>query len=133
MIDTIVLALPANHFYITDHARFNPSTVGFYHAPYYAGGFMKCVQNPTSEELRRGTYKPRLTVLKRPMPGGFAITLKIEFSIPKLLYGNNFDEVTEGDFERAIKRLRERLHEMGGGIDIHSARQARLTLTAIHV
>ena len=130
MIDTIVLALPASHFYITDHARFSPSTLGFYQAPYYTGGFMKCVQNPISKELRLGLYKPRLTVLKRPMPGGFAITLKIEFSIPKLLYGNNFDEVTEADFERVTRRLRECLDTMG--VVVVPALLRSASVSAIH-
>ena len=91
---------------------------------------MKCVQNPIAEELRRGIYKPRLTVLKRPMPGGFAIMLKIEFSIPKLLYGNNFDEVTEADFEKVIARLRERLDDMGIVVVPEMLRKA--SVSAIH-
>jgi len=115
MIDTVVLTLPVNQFRIMEHGRFSPSTLGLYQAPYYSfgRGFMKCVQNPTPEELRSGMYKPRLTVSKRPMRGGFAVMLKIEFSVPKLVFGNNFDEVTETEFEPAIKRLYEQLYDMG--------------------
>ncbi len=115
MIDTVVLTLPVNQFRIMEHGRFTPSSLGLYQPPYYSlgSGYMKCVQNPTPEELRSGMYKPRLTVSKRPMRGGFAVMLKIEFSVPKLVFGNNFDEVTEAEFEPAIKRLYERLYDMG--------------------
>lgn len=118
MIDTIVLTLKQNMFTILDHHKFSPSTEGLFNSENYyrLGGRsnMTCVQNPTSSELKRGIYKPRLTVTKRlNRQGNFEITLKIEFSIPKLLYGNNFDELEEQDLERVLQILNERLRGMG--------------------
>ncbi len=115
MIDTIVLMLPSNHFKIMNHTKFNPSTLGLFQAPFYplSNGFFKCTQNQRTEDIKNGIYSPRLTAIKRWISGGYAIFLRIEFSIPKLLYGNNFDEVSNEDFEKIIKLLFNRLYEMG--------------------
>jgi len=119
MIDTIVLTLKMGMFTILDHDKFSPSTRGLYDATagyYRLGGRsnITCKQNPTPNELKRGIYKPRLTVTKRiNREGNFEIPLKIEFSIPKLLYGNNFDELTDEDFPAIIQKLKTILREMG--------------------
>ncbi len=119
MIDTIVLTLKTGMFTILDHDKFSPSTKGLYDASigyYRLGGRsnITCKQNPTPNELKQGVYKPRLTVTKRiNRERNFEITLKIEFSIPKLLYGNNFDELTEADFPAVIQKLKIILREMG--------------------
>ena len=116
MLDTIVLTLPINHFQIMEHNRFNPSILGLVQAPFYPlgkNGFFKCHQNPTKEDAQKGIYKPRLTAIRRVTSMGHQTMLKIEFSIPKLLFGNNFDEVSKGDFEQIINTLYNRLHEMG--------------------
>jgi len=118
MIDTIVLTLKSGMFTILDHDKFSPSTRGLYDpAGYYRLGGrsnITCKQNPTPNELKRGIYKPRLTVTKRiNRAGNFEIPLKIEFSIPKLLYGNNFDELTDADFPAVIQKLKIVLREMG--------------------
>lgn len=119
MIDTIVLTLKTGMFTILDHDKFSPSTKGLYDASigyYRLGGRsnITCKQNPTPNELKQGIYKPRLTVTKRiNRERNFEITLKIEFSIPKLLYGNNFDELTEADFPAVIQKLKTVLRDMG--------------------
>lgn len=119
MIDTIVLTLKTGMFTILDHDKFSPSTKGLYDASigyYRLGGRsnITCKQNPTPNELKQGIYKPRLTVTKRiNRERNFEITLKIEFSIPKLLYGNNFDELTNADFPAVIQKLKTVLRGMG--------------------
>jgi len=119
MIDTIVLTLKTGMFTILDHDKFSPSTKGLYDAStgyYRLGGRanITCKQNPTPNELKQGIYKPRLTVTKRiNRERNFEITLKIEFSIPKLLYGNNFDELTDTDFPAVVQKLKTILREMG--------------------
>lgn len=133
MIDTIVLTLKPEQFAIGDHNRFSPSTIGLFQAPYYKLGhnsFLKCVQNPTSDELKRGIYKPRLTVTRRIGNLGFIVTLRIEFSIPKLMFGNNFDEVNEGQFKQIITRLYGSLYNMGIIVAPHVLREA--PVSAIH-
>lgn len=121
MIDTIVLMLKENMFTIFEHHKFSPSTEGLYNPTNYfrLGGRsnMTCVQNPTSSELKNGIYKPRLTVTKRiNKDHNFEITLKIEFSIPKLVYGNNFDELSDADFKLSIQLLKQKLRGMGVGV-----------------
>lgn len=115
MIDTIVLTIPKDKYIILDHDKFSPSTRGFFDPPYYTLGArsnFSCKQNPTKTELSKGIYKPRLTVTKRIRKGYFDIPLKIEFSIPKLIYGNNFDEIQEEDFRNVIKKLKKKLKDM---------------------
>lgn len=117
-MDTIVLVLRQNMFTIMHHDYFSPSTEGLYkQSEYYRLGSrsnMVCKQNPTSSELKAGIYKPRLTVTKRiNKQHQFEITMKVEFSIPKLLYGNNFDEVEDVDFNKVLQLLKEKLRNMG--------------------
>ena len=119
MIDTIVLTLKSNMFAIFEPDFFSPSTRGLTDptAGYYRLGGrsnITCKQNPTPNELKNGIYKPRLTITKRiNREGNFEMPLKIEFSIPKLLYGNNFDELTDADFAAIIQKLKVILKEMG--------------------
>lgn len=133
MIDTIVLTLQPEQFKIFDHDRFSPSTTGLFQAPYYrlgSNGFVKCVQNPTSGELKKGIYKPRLTVTRRMGNVGFIVTMRLEFSIPKLIFGNNFDEVSENQFEQIISRLYDSVNNMGVVIAPQTLRDA--PVSAVH-
>src|SRR3989338_4836121 len=103
MIDTIVLTLKEGMFTIIDHSKFSPSTEGLFNPTSYyrLGGRsnMVCKQNPTPSELKNGIYNPRLTVTKRiNRYNSFEVMMKIEFSVPKLLFGNNFDELDDADF-----------------------------------
>lgn len=118
MIDTIVLTLRQNMFTIMHHDYFSPSTEGLYKpSEYYRLGSrsnMVCKQNPTPSELKAGIYKPRLTITKRiNKQRQFEITMKVEFSVPKLLFGNNFDELDETDFDNVIQILKQKLRDMG--------------------
>lgn len=114
MIDTVVLTIPWGSYEITDHKRFNPSTENLASSHGFGSrGFVKYTQNPTSKEYKTGPYKPRLTVTHRYISGGLVIPLRIEFSVPKLLYGNNIDEVEGEDFNEILGILCVRLSEMG--------------------
>ena len=71
-------------------------------------------QNPTRKELLKGECKPRLTLQKRINAQGlFDLMLKVELSLPKLLFGNNVDELCYKDFPAIIKKLGAVLQEMG--------------------
>lgn len=117
MIDTIALVFKQHMFTILEHSKFSPSTKGLYQSDYYQLGGranMVCKQNPTKRELKSGIYKPRLSVTKRFVEGRrYEITLKAEFSIPKLLHGNNFDEIEESSFDEVIQILNTVLRGMG--------------------
>ncbi len=135
MIDTIVLTLNENSFRIVEHDKFSPSTEGLYSASSYyrLGGRanLTCAQNPTATELRNGIYKPRLTATKRmDKHRNFEITLKIEFSIPKLLFGNNFDELEDADFPLVISKLKQKLGDMG--VNVSEPVLANAPISAIH-
>lgn len=107
MLDTIILTIPKNDFCILDD-KFKP----LFDSLKNAAGFAKCVNNPAAEDKKLGIYKPRLTALKRR----FDIGLKIEFSAPKLLFGDNVNELGEKDFDNLIAILATRIKEMGVGI-----------------
>ena len=112
MIDTIVLMLQyPSQFSIAEHERFSPSTKALFQSGFSSGsrGYFSCFQNPTKEDLKNGLYKPRLTATRRVGQ----ITLRIEFSIPKLIFGNNFDEVDDSSFAQVVDTLTKKLREMG--------------------
>ena len=96
MLDSIVLTLDQRHFEVLLPERFSRSAQGLLMPPYYplgSRGKFACVQNPTKKQLRAGHYEPRLTLSKQKIFNGFAMTLRIEFPAPKLVFGNNFDEL----------------------------------------
>jgi len=106
MLDTIILQIPIVYSAIIDHNKFRPPTKNIPNNP---EGFSKYMNNPTNEDRKRGIYKPKLTMIKR----GRTICLKIEFSAPKLLFGNNLEELEEDDFDKVVIRLRDIIKEMG--------------------
>lgn len=77
-------------------------------------GYTRFVQNPSQEELKRGIYKPRLTLYDRKnRQGSIDSSLRIEFSAPKLMFGNNFQELINSDLFPLVAKLESRLMEMG--------------------
>jgi hypothetical protein len=112
MIDTIRLIFDEGNFAILEPERFQPhaKTILELGERLQSGGIKKCVLNPKKGEALKGNYLPRLTLRRRPL----RITeLVIEFSAPKLLYGNNFDELTEQDFDAVVKALTAKLATLG--------------------
>ncbi len=108
MVDTIKLMLDKNMFVITDVSLFQKETMNS------TRGYFVLVQNPTKGELERGIYKPRLTLTKRfNCSKRFEPTLSIELSLPKLVFGNNFDELDNSRFPQVVELLRQKLKEMG--------------------
>lgn len=74
--------------------------------------YEKYVRNPSKVEKETGKYFPRLTGYKRK---SFIkdTNIRIEFSVPKLLYLNNLDELEEKDFPKVVATLQDRLKTMG--------------------
>jgi len=128
MIDTIILFIPEKDFKITNYEAFNPTARGLFEPPYYklGKGYITCVQNPTKTELKDGNYKPRLSLNKRIIKGGFSVGLKIEFSAPKMLFGNNFDELEQKDFEQLATTLHKKLQEMSVITSIEILKKAEI-------
>lgn len=108
MIDTVKLTLDKTMFTILDKSKFERDMMNS------SRGYFTMVQNPTKQELKRGIYKPRLTVTNRFNASGRSEqTLSIEFSVPKLVYGNNFEELSDEDFDNVIAKLNRTLKSMG--------------------
>jgi len=106
MLDTVILQIPINYSAIVDHSKFTPSTKGIMDNP---ANFFKYTNNPANADRASGIYKPRLTIIKRVNK----IYLKVELSIPKLLFGNNLDEIEESDFDEVASRLQKIIEQMG--------------------
>ncbi len=124
MIDTVALTLKQHMFAILEHDEFAPSA-----SLVYKPGkrqFIRCYRNPTSKELKQGKYIPRLTLTGRPIN----TTLRVELSVPKFLYGNNFDEVTEKDFSTLIEKLRHTLEQIG--VNVYSGYLEKANVSLIH-
>lgn len=116
MVDTIAIILHEKQFTIMNHDRFSPSTYNLYNPPYIrvnGRSSFKAVNNPTLEDKQKYGYLPRLTLFKVIRAGGFATFLKIEFSAPKMLFDNNFDEVDRSDFKSLYQALHRKLFAMG--------------------
>ncbi len=129
MIDTIVLTLNTSMFYVSNAAMFKPSAswVLSHNRP----GGIQSIQNPTKKELINGVYKPRLTLSNRPTQRGlYEPMLKIELSLPKLFFGNNFAELRFKDFLSLTQKLVVVLETMGVVTAVDKLSQA--PVAAIH-
>lgn len=69
-------------------------------------GRIKAIGNPTTPDKKQGIYKPRATYSEQVREGKRrTYQLAIELSLPKLIYGNNFDELTDADFITVTQEL----------------------------
>src|ERR1700755_2345509 len=106
MVDTVKLRFSEEQFVIKDGYNFGPSKS--------ERGIHRPVRNPSPSELRAGLYLPRLTLVRHPVrANGIVTELIVEFSAPKLLFGNNFAELADGDFEAVVEKLEQCLDYMG--------------------
>lgn len=126
MIDTIGLWIIADNISIANYDVFSPSAKNFFEPPFYKGACVKCVQYPSGTDIKAGIYKPKLTLIKRVVDGGYSTNLKVEFSVPKLLFGNNFEELEEADFEAVLLKLQEILAEMGVLVEVETLKYAKV-------
>lgn len=118
MIDTVKLYLTADEFTLLEHCELMSFTV--------KTGVSRMVRNPSRNELRAGMYLPRLTLTRRPTRTGVQQSLTVEFSAPKLVYGNNFDELTDKDFGLVVQRLEASLRYMGVVVSMNKLASAKV-------
>ncbi len=114
MLDTIAINLRQTDYVIRHPERFHPHAGAMRNPLFGDGGMIKCVYNPTKKEKAQG-YLPRLTIYKKPYGDWLdAVWMKIEFSAPKLVFGNNFEELNGNqDFNQVIEALFTALERMG--------------------
>lgn len=130
MIDTIVLLLDQDAYTITEPDKFEPSARWLLNNSTTIKG-LTAKQNPTKKELLNGIYKPHLTLMYSNNIKQFnSIVLKIELSLPKLFFGNNFDELQYKNFSALIKKLTEILNDMG--VKITTPALTLAPVSAIH-
>lgn len=130
MLDTIAINLRHEEYSILEPDRFSPSAAFLNNARYSGKTIMRCFYNPTKKEKVQG-YLPRLTIFKKPFgDSASAVWMKVEFSAPKLIFGNNFEELKDQDFDRVITALFNALKRMG----IRTTREALMSakISAIH-
>lgn len=114
MIDTICLLIPKHRItYLNLENRGVPRKWNLQSS---TDQYEKFIKNPSNEDKDMGLYLPRLTGYKRK---SFRQddNIRIEFSVPKLLYLNNLDEVEDKDFSNVLDTLKDRLERMGLVID----------------
>lgn len=124
MIDTIVLTLKEKDFQITEPERFIPN------ANLVLNNRLQNLiakQNPTKKELKNKIYKPYLSLSNRINTLHFyEPSLKIELSLPKLLFGNNFQELQYKDFSSVADKLVTSLSSMGVKVSLESVYNAQV-------
>ena len=109
MIDTVCLLIPKDKISSLDLTR---SGVPAWSLHSKTEQYEKFVKNPSKRDLDSGLYFPRLTGYKRKSFTQEA-NVRIEFSVPKLLFLNNLDELEDKDFPKVIDTLQDRLKTMG--------------------
>jgi hypothetical protein len=126
MIDTIALTLVGN-YKITDYEAFTPSARDLFEYPYRKWGkevVQKSIQNPSKQDI---DYKPKLTISKRKIMGSFP-SLRIELSLPKLMYGNNFVELTNRNFPLLIDYCQNSLSYMGVSVSSEQLKNSKVSV-----
>lgn len=131
-IDTVILNFYPNEFAILRPGEFTPN-INRINATepkdMGKGRYMQATRNPTKQDTAQAGYLPYLTFYKGLRAGGMTTGLRVQFSAPKLVNGNNFDELVDADLEQVYERLFEALKFYGvrffKGIDaIKNARVA---------
>ena len=126
MLDTVVLTIQRDKFTLLDPIQ---DLVAPWDLQSKTSSYEKYVKNPSARDKNAGIYQPRLTGVKRWTHGqSFQSVLKVEFSVPKLLYGNNLEEVDDMDFPQVIELLRSRLFRMGVVISVEDLQNAPVTV-----
>lgn len=109
MIDTVCLLIPKDKLTVLDLSSYGVPTWNLHSK---TDQYDKFVKNPSKRDLDSGLYFPRLTGYRRKSYGQDA-NVRIEFSVPKLLYLNNLDELEDKDFPEVVEILKDRLQTMG--------------------
>lgn len=111
MVDTVKLLMKIEDPSILYNGNFAPMSIRQLvnsRSPGYT------MSNPSKRYAQAGISMPRFTFHKRPSKAGIVYQLAIEFSAPKLLFGNNFDELAESDFDSLLNVLQEKVYKLIG-------------------
>ncbi len=109
MIDTVCLLIPKDKVTMLELSKYGVSGWNLHSD---TDQYKKFVKNPSKKDLESGFYFPRLTGYRRKGLSQDA-SIRIEFSVPKLIFLNNLDELEDADFPKVIDTLQDRLKAMG--------------------
>lgn len=108
MIDTtkfsIVLTMP-----LKPKIPFNQPT-------YYKGynGPIQAHLNTSKSDKKFGVYHPSFTYHQNPTGSPFAkYVLNVQLSLPKMVFGNNFVELADTDFDGVVTAIKQELERIG--------------------
>lgn len=138
MLDTLILVIeigdPKLQKIIAKSSfdDWSPSLRGVFIPPFVkmSGGSAIYHLNTTKQDKKLGIYAPRLTLYVQRVTGGYRRLLYIEFSAPKLLYGNNFVEIGVSDYHKLCDKLSSILATKGVYLSPNQLRYAEVK--AIH-
>jgi hypothetical protein len=125
MIDTVCLVLPKSHIVLLDD---NNQEIPNWNLQAVTDNYRKYVRNPSATEKRTGLYFPRVTAYDRRYQKEQQV--KFEFSVPKLIFNNNIEELSDVQFEEVITALQDRLRRMGIRVFSHILENA--SVTSVH-
>jgi hypothetical protein len=115
-VDTVTLTFPQSDFAILKPGDFTPNAnkvAKVEPQDMGKGKYMQATRNPTRQETAINGYLPYVTLYRAIRAGGFTTGLRVQFSLPKVVRGNNFDELDDADFDIACERLFEALKIYG--------------------
>jgi hypothetical protein len=118
MIDTVCLIISQGEVKIV-----NPNT---WNLQSKTDGYSRYVKNPSEHNLETGKYFPRLSLYGRWFKQEACI--RLEFSVPKLVFLNNLDEIEDTDFPLVITTLKERLETMGVTVSRETLENAKVSI-----
>lgn len=122
--DTVALKICKDDFKITKPDLFNPSATTVLN--YRGKGTIQAFQTMTAQDKLNHKYKPKLAIKREQRVGGYENSLYIELSLPKLIYGNNLQEVCDDDFSKILHKLKEILEQMGVIVELNTLRFAHV-------
>lgn len=123
MLDTIAVYLAAPNFDVTAPSSFASKR-------YFPDGGWQRSQNSTAKERAANVKKPAVT-WSGGRPGRPEDALRIEVSLPKLVFGNNLSELAEGDARVVLRLLSKAVAEMGVDVTEEALWHSKVSL--LHV
>lgn len=108
MVDTVKLLIDIDDLSKLDGSRFEPTLLSLAKSP----NGTRSIQRLSKSYAKSGIYVPRLTMFKRYKVSRCNYQLAIEFSAPKLVFGNNFEELDDRSLPNVIDTLSNQLFEL---------------------
>lgn len=115
-IDTVILTLDQHEFAILRPGDFTPNAnhiTKLIPKDMGKGKYMSSRRNPTKQDNALSGYLPYVTLYRALRAGGLVTQLRIQFSAPKLVYGNSLEELLEEDIEIVYEKLYDGLKYYG--------------------